>query len=183
MTPGRFEPFGGQPVWAAKRRKRRNKEGIHRPDSRPHRRVVTPCEVTSKRVKSTCALNRSPGSSERIPISRLHPPYPHCYTRKSCFFGTTPPSHTIGACPCAIRGIRGEPRSIPERLWPSRFRHGPGSPDPGYRRNAFIRVDSCPFVVPTHRFRSDPPESASIRVDPWLPHAKPCRDAFRPVEP
>ncbi len=103
-------------------------------------------------------------------------------TPENRVFCTTPPSHTIGACPCAIGGIRGEPRSVPERLWPSRFRHGPGSPDPGYRRNEFIRVDSCPFVVPTRRFRSDPPASASIGVDPWLPLAKPCRGPFRPAE-
>ncbi len=36
-------------------------------------------------------------------------------------------------------------------LRPYVFRHRPGSPDPGYKRTPFIRVDSCPSVVAPSR--------------------------------
>jgi len=51
-----------------------------------------------------------------------------------------------------IGEIRGQSRgAIRKRLRPYGRRHRPGSPDPGYKRNAFIRVDSCPSVVVTTR--------------------------------
>ena len=34
-------------------------------------------------------------------------------------------------------------------------RYSPGSPDPGYKRTAFIRVDSCPSVVAPSRSHSE----------------------------
>ena len=159
MTPGRFEPFGGQPVWAAKRRKRRNKEGIHRPDSRPHRRVVTPCEVTSKRVKSTCALNRSPGSSERIPISRLHPPYPHCYTRKSFFSARLHPVTPVAHAPA-----RSEESAMNLGAFPNAF---------GRRGSGIVRGRRTPATDETNL-------SVSIRVPSWFPHLASLRPRLHP---